>query len=264
MSAQEQKQRELKKKRNKELFAYFREITRKEGFFAAVRRTLKYLKRRKGGKKGRFLPTAAALQRQREADIVGWPKLSVCVPVYNTTRQFFDELLASVVAQSYQNWELCLVCTGDDPEVMRQLVDKYADARIVLQTAENEGISANTNRAARMAGGQYLLFLDHDDLLSPDALFEVAHAIARTEAPFLYSDEALFETDMQHPTVGHFKPDYSPQYLLNVNYIGHLVALRRDVFNKLGGFNSAYDGSQDHDLWLRALEETGGAGHIRR
>ncbi len=255
-------QQRLKKKRKRELMAYFREISQKEGFFAAIRRTMQYMKRRHGGKKGRFLPSKSVLQKQREADVLGWPKMSVCVPVYNTTRAFFDELLASVVNQSYANWELCIANASDDRAVVNELVSKYADERILIEDVENEGISANTNRAVRLSSGHYLVFLDHDDLLSPNALFEAAQAVARTEAGFIYSDEALFKKDMLHSKVGHFKPDYSPQYLLNVNYIAHLVAIRRDLFNKVGGFRSEFDGSQDHDLYLRVLEETGGAVHI--
>jgi GT2 family glycosyltransferase len=255
-------EKNLKKKRKKELRAYFREIAKSQGLMAAVRRTLRFLKRRGGGRSGRFLPTRAELQRQREADILGWPKISVCVPVCNTTRQFFSELLASVMAQSYSNWELCIANAGDDAAVVKELAGRYADERIRLEDMENEGISANTNRAAQMATGHYLAFLDHDDILSPNALFEVAQRIAGTEAGFIYSDEALFIDDYKRPVAGHFKPDYSPQYLLNVNYIAHLAAIRKDLFERAGGFRSEYDGSQDLDLYLRVLEETGGAEHI--
>lgn len=257
-------QQKLKKKRNRELVAYFRKCVEKEGLFAAVKRTFAYLKRRRGRKQGRYLPPAAELQKQRQTDITGWPKISVCVPVYNVTRQFFDELLASVTAQSYPNWELCLANASEDPGIIEELVAKYPDDRIRMAQFENEGISENTNRAARMSTGEYLVFLDHDDLLSPDALFEVAQRIARTECEFLYSDEALFDTDYTRPTAGHFKPDYSPQYLLNVNYITHLIAVKRDLFTKIGGFRKEFDGSQDHDLILRILEETTSIQHIRK
>jgi GT2 family glycosyltransferase len=257
-------QQKLKKKRRKELFAYFREIAARDGFMAAVRRTLAYMKRRHGGKRGRFLPTHAEMQNQRATDITGWPKISVCVPVYNPSRQFFDELLQSVVGQTYPNWELCIANGSEEPGVYREVANQYADERIRYTEVENEGISANTNRAAAMSTGQYLAFLDHDDILSPDALFQIAQRIAGTEASFLYSDEALFENDYTRPTVGHFKPDYSPQYLLNVNYIAHLAAVRRELFFKVGQFSAVCDGSQDLDLYLRILEETGSASHIRR
>lgn len=262
MADQNEIQKKLKKKRSKELMEYFKEIARKEGLMAAIRRTLVYLKRRYGGKKGRYLPKKAELARQRAADVQGWPKISILVPVYNTSRVFFDQLLASVVAQSYPNWELCLANASEDKATIHELVNKYQDERILVEDIENEGISVNTNRAAAMASGHYIALLDHDDILSPNALFEVAKTVAHTEAGMIYSDEALFTKDYMNPSVGHFKPDYSPQYLLNCNYIAHLTAIRRDIFNKVGGFRKEFDGSQDLDLYLRVLEQTGTAVHI--
>lgn len=264
MAQQDEIRQRLKKKRSRELIEYFREVVRKEGLFSAIKRTIQYFRRRRGGTRGRFLPSSSELAKQRQADIVGWPRISVCVPVFNPTRQFFDELLASVVGQSYPNWELCLANASDDKEMVHELVDKYLDDRIQCVDVSNEGISENTNRAAKLASGHYLAFADHDDILSPNALFEIAQTVAQTEAGFLYSDEALFAKDYMNPTVGHFKPDYSPQYLLNCNYIGHLVAVRRDLFFRLGGLNREFDGSQDHDFNLRAIEETGNAYHIRK
>lgn len=256
--------RNLKKKRRKELFEYFRQTVKKDGLFFAVKRTLVYLKRRHGGRRGRFLPKGEQLLLQRKTDVTGWPKISVCVPVYNVSRHFFDELLASVVGQTYPNWELCLANASDEPENIVELVQKYDDERIFCKKVQNEGISQNTNRAAGMASGQYLAFLDHDDILSPDALFEFAQRIVKTEALFLYSDEALFEEDYTRPTAAHFKPDYSPQYLLNLNYIAHLAVVRKDIFYKVGQLKKEFDGSQDHDLYLRVLEESKTAVHIRR
>lgn len=264
--SQRKTQRKLKKKRRKELFAYFREVSRKQGFFAAIRRTMAFFKRRGAGKrKGRFLPSKEALDSQRNAYVADWPKISVCVPLYNVSRAFFQEMVQSVVGQSYPNWELCIANAADDKAMAQGVLAAWAaDERIVMEEVENRGISENTNRAVRMATGQYLAFLDHDDVLSPDALFELAQRAVATDAGFIYSDEALFEDDWRQPTTGHFKPDYSPQYLLNVNYIAHLVGIKRELFTKVGGFRAEFDGAQDHDLYLRVLEETGGAEHIRR
>lgn len=257
-------QQKLKKKRRKELFAYFRQTMQNQGLVEAIRRAMAYFKRRHGKKRGRFLPTKAELENQRRADVTGWPKISVCVPVYNPSRQFFDELVASVKAQTYPGWELCLANASDDAPYIAEILQKYPDERILYKEVANEGISENTNRAAAMATGEYLAFLDHDDLLSPDALYQIAKRIANTEAEFLYSDEALFDTDYMRPTAAHFKPDYSPQYLLNVNYIAHLAAVKKDLFRRVGEFRAAFDGSQDLDLYLRILEETQSAAHIRR
>ncbi|MDL2219995.1 glycosyltransferase family 2 protein [Ruminococcaceae bacterium OttesenSCG-928-O06] len=254
----------LKKKRNRELRAYFREVARNEGFFAAIGRTLRYFRRRHGSRRGRYWPAASVLATQRAANFEGWPRLSILVPVYNPQPRYFEEMLASVQKQTYPGWQLCIADASDDAATYQAMAEQYADERIVYQQVPNEGIAANTNRAAAAATGQYLLLLDHDDVLSPDALYEMAENIIRTKAGFLYSDEALFTDDVMLPTAGHFKPDYSPQYLLNVNYIAHLVAIRRDIFTKLGGLRSECDGAQDHDLFLRVLEETGGAEHIRK
>lgn len=254
----------LKKKRRKELRAYFKEISQKEGFFAAVKRTMKYMKRRHGKKRGRFWPSKSTLARQTQQDTTGWPKISVCIPAFNPPRQFFDELLASLTAQTYPNWEACIANASDDAAVVGELVEKHSDERIIVKKIQNGGISENTNTAVGMASGHYVVLLDHDDLLSPDALFEVARMVARTEASFIYSDEALFERDPKNPTAAHFKPDWSPQYFLNVNYITHLVAIRKDIIGKIGGFRKEFDGAQDYDLFLRVVEETGPPVHIRK
>ncbi len=264
MASQEEIKAKLKKKRSKELRDYFWEIVRKEGFFAALRRTSQYMKRRHGKRRGRFLPKPTELVRQREADTTGWPKISILTPVYNPNLQFFDEMLASVIAQSYPNWELCLIDASDDPAPNREVLSKHQDERIVYGMAENGGISKNTNAAAAKASGHYFAFLDHDDILSPNAMYEMARAIFSTSAAFLYSDEALFEKDYKNPTTGHFKPDYSPQYLLNCNYIGHLVAVKRDVFFEVGQLDPECDGAQDHDLNLRVLDKEEKAVHIQK
>lgn len=256
---QEQK---LQQKRNRELAAYFREMVGKEGLGATLRRTVKYIKRRWGVKKGRFLPKPAVLAAQRAQDTTGWPSISVCVPVYNVPQAYFEELLASVTGQTYSNWQLCIADASDAGQDVQALVQGQNDGRMVYVRCENKGISANTNEAARLATGEYIALLDHDDVLSPNALYEMAKAAHETGAGFLYSDEALFATDIKRPSVGHFKPDYSPQYLLNVNYIAHLAMVRRELYWQVGGLRPPMDGSQDHDLFLRVLEVTGGAVHI--
>ncbi len=264
MASQEEIQRKLKKKRSAELRAYFWEIVHKEGFFAALRRTRQYVRRRSGGRKGRYLPRKSALEAQRAEDVTGWPKISILVPVYNPNLKFFDDMLASVLAQTYPNWELVLMDGSDEKGPSREIVSKYTDERIIYETMENGGISENTNAAAKQASGHYFAFLDQDDILSPNAMYEMAKAVFRTGATFLYSDEALFKKDYMKPTVGHFKPDYSPQYLLCCNYIGHLVVVKRDAFNQARGLDSECDGAQDHDLNLRILDEVGSAVHIKK
>lgn len=259
---QDDQTQKLQKKRNRELLLYFKQLVGQEGLSATLQRTARYIKRRYGAKKGRFLPGKAALAAQRQADTAGWPLISLCVPVYNVPREFFKELLASVQGQTYRHWQLCIADASDEALAVEGMVRQLADARIAYIKVENEGISANTNSAAALAKGEYLALLDHDDVLAPSALFEMAKAAHQSGAGFLYSDEALFSASILRPSVGHFKPDYSPQYLLCCNYIAHFTAFKKELFEKVGGFRSAFDGSQDHDLFLRLLEETGGAVHI--
>lgn len=253
MSDSDQQQK-LQKKRNKELVAYFRQLVGQEGIGKTVQRTWRYVKRRYGSKKGRFLPSKAVLAAQKKTDTSGWPTISILVPVYNVPPAFWEQLLASVLAQTYSGWQLCIADASDAGKEVKESLDALQDERIQYMRVENKGIGENTNCAAQLATGEYIALLDHDDLLSPNAMFEVAKTAVTTQAGFIYSDEALFEKDMQRPIVGHFKPNYSPQYLLNCNYITHLTAMKKSLFEEVNGFDTKLDGSQDHDLILRVLE----------
>ena len=152
---------------------------------------------------------------------------------------------------------------------MGRIVEEYRakNQQIVYKKIENKGIAANTNAAAALAEGEYLALADHDDVLAPHALAEMGRAILDLRAKgqpdgFLYSDEALFEKDIRRPRAAHFKPDYAPDYFLCCNYICHLAVFRRDLFEAVGGERPECDGSQDHDLFLRLIEQNGGAAHL--
>ncbi|MFV0413959.1 MAG: glycosyltransferase, partial [Oscillospiraceae bacterium] len=237
---QDDQTQKLQKKRNRELLLYFKQLVGQEGLSATLRRTARYIKRRYGAKKGRFLPGKAALAAQRQADTAGWPLISLCVPVYNVPKDFFKELLVSVQGQTYPRWQLCIADASEEAQAVEGMVRGLADERIAYIKLENEGISANTNRAAALATGEYLALLDHDDVLAPSALFEMAKAAHQTGAGFLYSDEALFSASILRPSAGHFKPDYSPQYLLCCNYLAHFTAFKKELFEKVGGFQPAF------------------------
>ncbi len=262
MAQSEEIRQKLKKKRSRELREYFFEVMKSEGLFAAISRTMRYFKRRYASKKGRYLPSKATLDEQRKANVVGWARISVCVPVYNPAHQHFTELLQSLAAQTYPNWELCLADASDESDWIEEVLEQYPNLDIRYRKVENRGIAENTNAAVKQAMGSHILFADHDDILAPHALYEIARCIADYNPPLLYADEALFSHDWQKPNVGHFKPDFSPQYLLNVNYIGHPVAVRKELFQRLEGLDSDCDGAQDHDFLLRALEVTKTAYHI--
>lgn len=245
----------LQCKRIRELFAMFFTLVREDGFFATCKRAAMFFKRRFGSKKGRFLPSQSVLAAQRAKNTALWPVISICVPLYNTSEEYLRALLDSVLTQSCGNWQLCLADASDTQHAyVGAIAQGTGDARVLYMKIENEGISANTNAAARLATGDYLALADHDDVLAPHAVYWLAKTAHETGAGFLYSDEALFTTDIRRPTTGHFKPDFAPDYLNCCNYICHLSAFRRTLFWQLGGLDSACDGSQDHDLFLKLSE----------
>lgn len=251
----------LKLKRIKELFGYAFRLLREEGPGPMASRALGFAKRRLFGKRARYLPKKQVLEAQRKAagGGEGLPLVSVCVPLYNTPEAYLRDLLQSLAGQTSPAWQLCLADASDaaHPGVGRLVAEaQKADGwgRILYAKVENKGISANTNAAAALATGAYLALADHDDVLAPHAVYTVQRAILDTGAAFLYSDEALFTKSIRRPSVGHFKPDFAPDYLLCCNYICHLAAFRRELFFAVGGERPACDGSQDHDLFLRLTE----------
>ena len=193
------------------------------------------------------------------------PKISIVVPVWQTPRWALERCVGSVFAQTYANWELCLCDDASgDPDLSDYLNSlRRVDRRIkVTALGENSGISAATNAAIGMADGDFIAFLDHDDELTAGALSAVADAIAQhSDADVLYSDEDKIDPAGERfdPL---FKPDWSPDLLLSFAYLCHLTVVRRTVVEDLGGLRSAFDGSQDFDLSLRATERARTIVHI--
>lgn len=247
----------LKLKRIKELFAMFFATVKQDGLLPTLKRAAAFFKRRFGSKKGRFLPSKELLNAQKAIDTKAFPTISICVPLYNTPEKFLRAFLNSVVHQSCGNWQLCCADASDAAHTeVEKIVKSYADSRIVYAKIENKGIAENTNAVAKLAAGEYLALADHDDVLAPHAVFEMAKAAKETGAAFLYSDEALFTTDIRRVITGHFKPDFAPDYLNCCNYICHFSVFKRDLFWQVGGEDPACDGSQDHDLFLKMSEKT--------
>jgi GT2 family glycosyltransferase len=191
---------------------------------------------------------------------------SVLVPLYNTPPQFLREMIDSVLAQTYCNWELCLVDASDaQDDVVEETCKCYAKSveRIRYQRlANNRGIAHNTNEAAVLAHGDYLVLLDHDDILHPSALFELITTIEATGADFIYTDECSFKVHPQDAFLAHFKSDFAPDTLRSYNYICHLTAFSRALFTRVGPFNPEMDGSQDYDMILRLTEQAQHIAHI--
>ncbi len=197
------------------------------------------------------------LQRQRKFIFDYSPLVSIVVPVYNTPIKYLNELIQSVIQQTYSNWELCIADGNSTDARVREYLSEVqkSDSRIKpLFLPNNGGISDNTNAAIGQARGDYIVFSDHDDTLSPNALFEIVSAFLFNEADFIYSDEDKIDEKSKCYFTPHFKPDFSLDYLRCTNYICHISAIRRDKLMEIGLLNPLYDGSQDHDLNIRAAE----------
>lgn len=212
-------------------------------------------------------PTAETLQKQRETDFPFKPLISIIVPVFNTPVDFLREMVQSVLAQSYEHWELCLA-DGSTNNVAFNLLEKFAaeDQRIKVKKLENNaGISGNTNAALAMAKGDYIALLDHDDLITPDALYENVRVInaSKVRPGLLYSDEDKVNTDTSRFFDPAFKPDFSPYTLRNDNYICHFTLLNKAVLEKNQiRFSNEYNGAQDFDIILRVTEKSAYVAHI--
>lgn len=196
------------------------------------------------------------------------PLFSILVPVCDPRPEWLQACIDSVLAQTHGNWELILVDDASTQSGVRELVTAAAgqDPRIRSRLNDRRsGISAATNAAAALAKGDLLVFLDHDDRLDPWALTALTEAIQRHPHPdrisILYADEDRFDRTGSRFHPG-FKPGYSPELLLGTNYMHHPIVIRRDLFERLGGLRSALDGSQDHDLLLRATEHDGEIVHV--
>lgn len=208
-------------------------------------------------------PNKEDLAKQKNTKFDINPKISIVVPVYNTPENFFAELVQSLQNQTYSNWELCLADGSPEPIKYMQEYPKK-DSRIKYKIiGENKGISGNTNEALTLATGDYIGLLDHDDLLPSFSLFEIVKVINENpEVEFIYSDEDKLER-LKGPRYGvFFKPDFSPYTLNSANYICHFSVFKKELMEKLGGFRSEYDGSQDFDIVARASELTQNIIHI--
>lgn len=194
------------------------------------------------------------------------PLLSIVVPAYRTPEEFLEQMMDSLLAQSYENWELCIANGSPEDDRMQKVLREYTkkDSRIrVKNLEENLGIAGNTNAALAMASGEFVGLLDHDDLLAPNALYEVADRIVADEQiDVLYTDEDKVTTDLKEHFQPHFKPDFSIDLLRSNNYICHFFVVRRTLLEKTGGFRREFDGAQDYDFIFRCTEAAEKIVHI--
>lgn len=238
------------------------------GYAATMERVREHRSRGKSFRQVETAPPADRAAEERAFDFGAPLQISVLVPLYNTPARFLREMIASVQAQTYADWQLCLADGSDDAhadvgEICREAA--ALDGRICYRKLEkNGGISENTNACIALATGDYIALFDHDDVLHPSALFACRQAIAQG-ADFVYTDEATFVNgSLQAIEVCHYKPDFAPDTLRSNNYICHLSVFSRALLDAAGPFNSACDGSQDYDLILRLTERARHIVHIPR
>lgn len=213
-----------------------------------------------------YRPTEEALMRQRKKKWKEKPKISIAVPAFKTPENFLREMMESVQAQTYDNWELCIVNAGFEEGGIERILAEYADRdpRIRYENlSENLGISENTNRAFAMAQGDYVGLLDHDDLLAPNAFYEIVSALEKDDGiDCIYTDEDKVTTDLSEHFQPHLKPDFNLDLLRSNNYITHFFLARRQLVEEVGGFRREFDGAQDYDFILRCTEKAEKICHI--
>lgn len=229
-------------------------------------------------------PSPEEAARQRATVFPEKIKVSILVPLYNTPRKFLTQAIDSVIAQTYENWELCLADGSDDEhgyvgEVCREYAQKDGrylrehpqlaglageKGRILYRKLEkNQGISGNTNQALEMAGGDFIGLFDHDDILHPALLYEYVKAVCEQGADYVYCDETTFHgNSVDHMLTLHFKPDFAVDNLRANNYICHFSMFDRKLLEGTELFRSRFDGSQDHDMILRLTDRARKVVHI--
>jgi GT2 family glycosyltransferase/Flp pilus assembly protein TadD len=193
------------------------------------------------------------------------PVISIIMPVYNTPEKLLREAIESAIGQTYPYLELCIADDASSQPHVRKILEEYSanDPRIkVVYHTQNNHIAAASNSALQLATGEFIALLDHDDLLTPDALYEAAVLLNRyPQADMIYSDEDKLNEQGQL-TDPFFKPDWCPDSFLSRMYTCHLGIYRRSLVNQIGGFRIGYEGSQDYDLVLRLTEKTDRIFHI--
>ncbi|HLG25873.1 MAG TPA: glycosyltransferase [Candidatus Gracilibacteria bacterium] len=259
-----------------ELIKKARDIQKTLGFAELMRRITRKLKPdRTGGLQspyGAYLEQYVLVGKQKKEmknTIEGFeyrPVISIVMPVHNIEQKWLTKAIESVRKQVYGRWELCICDDASTQSHIKPLLEKYAreDSRIkIAWRQKNGGIVKASNDALKLATGAYVGFLDNDDELTENALFEVVNALQETRYEFLYSDEDKIDMDgkLCDP---FFKPDWSPDLLFSNNYICHFSVYRRKIVEQVGGLREGFDGSQDYDLALRFTEKTQSIHHIAK
>jgi len=249
-------------------YSYIMSLLKRYGFRGLILKTKErasspMLKYSKGYIK--YLPTTEELELQKEdaKKFEYRPLVSIVVPTYETPERFLRELIDSVLAQSYDNFELVLA-DGSSSDVVKTISDSYADDRICYYRLEkNDGISGNTNQGFEKVRGEYIALIDHDDLITENALFEMVkklnsfYTVENRNMAMIYSDEDKISGEPYTYSRPHFKPDFNPEFIRHNNYFCHFLMFSKELQEKVGGLRKKYDGAQDYDFVLRCI--AGGA-----
>ena len=221
---------------------------------------------------------ALSLQKGMQKDFAYRPKFSILVPLYETDEKFLTELIHSIQAQTYPNWELCFSDGSKDSTRLTEIVGKFIkkDKRIKY-SAELPGplgISSNTNQAFSIAEGEFIVLGDHDDLITPDALFECVKAmnndlsedkeVVDTELDVIYTDEDKTNATAKKRFEPNIKPDFNQELLESCNYITHMFVVRKSLVDEVGLFDDTYNGAQDYDFILRCTEKARKIHHVTK
>ena len=213
-----------------------------------------------------YIPGKEELELQKSRHWNKKYKISVVVPAYRTPELFLRQMLESLLDQTYDNWELCIADGSPEDKGMEEILEEYADkdSRIHFQKLEkNLGIAENTNAAFAMASGDFVGLLDHDDLLAPNALYEIAAALERDEmTDAVYTDEDKVTAELDEHFQPHFKPDFNLDLLRSNNYICHFFVVRKKLVEQAGGFRREFDGAQDYDFIFRCVEKARKVAHV--
>ncbi len=211
-------------------------------------------------------PGKGELEKQAAEKFAYMPLFSIVIPVFETPQRYLEDLLASIQAQTYGHFELCIADGSREGKNTEHILSAYAqkDKRIRYRIlGENKGIAENTNAALEMAEGDFIVLCDHDDVLPPHALYECAKALnAYPDCDCLYSDEDKMDMETDELYEPHFKPDFNIDLLRSVNYICHLFVVRKSLVDAYGGFRGEFDGAQDYDFIFRMTEQARRIVHI--
>ena len=213
-----------------------------------------------------YVPDQETREAQKKHKFDYRPLISIAVPAYQTPVEFLKQMIESLISQTYPEWELCIANASPDNEEMQRVLADYSakDSRVrFCNLKENLGIAENTNRAFSMAKGEFMGLLDHDDLLAPNALYEIVQALQdHPQADALYTDEDKVTTELDEHFQPHLKPDFNLDLLRSNNYICHFFVVRRSIVEKAGGFRKEFDGAQDYDFIFRCTENAREVLHV--